>query len=352
MKDDLTAGYAASRRTFLSGAAGATLTVALPARLRAQSGTIVSTIFGGAFEAAYRRHIVTPFEQAYGAEVILQYGTSAEWVANAMLNADRPEIDVLFLAYPDSIRAVNENLGIVLTPDDVPNVSELHPVWYEDYKRTGVGLDYASWGLTYRTDSGVPAPTSWLDLFKPEYAGRVIVPNLTTSGGFQTLVMMAKLHGGSEDDIEPGFEAMKRLKPSIRKFYLSNPEAGQMMERGDAIIGAMYDNATWYLSDAGKPMQWIIPSEGALVGMVSLHIAHNTRNMELCKAFVNFAISKEANEAFCNEINAGPTNKHAMLSEPAASRVPALQEIIFPDWFKIVEYAPSWIERWNREIVS
>lgn len=341
-----------TRRELVIGGSVAAMSLAMARRRARASTTIVSTIFGGAFEAAYRKHIVEPFQKKYDAEVILKYGTSSEWVANSILNRDYPEIDVIFLAYPDSIRAVNENLGMTLTPEDVPNVTELYPVWYDSYKQQAVGLDYASWGITYRTDSDIKAPTSWLDLFKPEYEGRVIVPNLTTSGGFQTLVMMAKLHGGSEDDIDPGFEAMKRLKPNIRKFYLSNSEAGQLIESGDAMIGAMYDNATWFMTDGGKPIQWIIPDEGALVGMVSLHIAPNTPNLEMCKEFVNFAISKEANEGFCNEIVAGPTNKNAVLNEKAASRVPPLESIIFPDWYKIVQYAPEWIERWNREITS
>ena len=145
---------------------------------------------------------------------------------------------------------------------------------------------------------------------------------------------------------------MKRLKPSIRKFYLSNPEAGQLIDRGDAVIGAMYDNATWFLTDGGKPIRWIVPKEGALVGMVSLHIAPNTKHLELCKKFVDFAISQEANEGFCNQIMAGPTNKLAMLKEPALSRVPKLDSIIFPDWYKIIRNAPRWIERWNREITA
>jgi putative spermidine/putrescine transport system substrate-binding protein len=344
--------HATSRRAFMIGGTTATISVALPSTLMAAPTTIVSTIFGGAFEVAYRKHVVEPFQKDNNAEVILKYGTSSEWVANSLLNRGHPEIDVVYLAYPDSIRFVNENLGLTLTPQDVPNVANLFPVWYESYKKQAVGLDYASWGLTYRTDSGMSAPTSWLDLFKPEYAGKVIVPNLTTSGGFQTLVMMAKLHGGGEDNIEPGFEAMKRLKPSIRKFYLSNAEAGQLMERGDATVGAMYDNATWYMTDGGKPIRWTVPKEGALVGMVSLHIAPKTEHLELCKRFVNFAISKDANEAFCNQIMAGPTNKLATLVEPAASRVPKLESIIFPDWYKIVRQAPRWIERWNREITG
>jgi putative spermidine/putrescine transport system substrate-binding protein len=312
----------------------------------------VSTVFGGFFETAYRKHVVEPFERSNNAKVILKYGTSGEWVTNSIINRAQPEIDVIFLAYPDSIRAVNEGLGMTLTPQDVPNIANLHPVWYESYKRQAVGLDYASWGVAYRTDTGTAAPTSWLDLFKPEYAGKVIVPNITTSGGFQTLVMMAKLHGGSEDNIDPGFAAMRRLKPSVRKFYLANPEAQQLMERGEAVIGAMYDSTTWSLADGGKPVRWIIPKDGAMVGMISLHIAQNTKQLDLCKRFVDFAISKQANEGFCNQINAGPTNKLAVLSEPAATRVPKLDQITFPDWYKIVNHAPRWIERWNREITG
>ena len=146
-----------SRRAFMIGGTAATISVAFPPPLRAQQTTIVSTIFGGAFEAAYRKHVVEPFQRKYNAEVILKYGTSSEWVANSLLNRGAPEIDVIFLAYPDSIRAVNEKLGMTLTPEDVPNDLNLHPVWYESYKKHAVGLDHASWGLTYRADHGIPA---------------------------------------------------------------------------------------------------------------------------------------------------------------------------------------------------
>jgi hypothetical protein len=106
------------------------------------------------------------------------------------LNRDNPKVDVFCLANPDSIRPVNEELGIELTPLDVPNVVDLYPNWYEGYKRQAVGIDCASWGVTYRTDSGIAAPTSWLDLFKPEYKGKAIVPNLTGSGGIVVDVLL------------------------------------------------------------------------------------------------------------------------------------------------------------------
>lgn len=51
----------ATRRSVMIGGAAAAITVALPPPLLAQRTTIVSTIFGGAFEAAYRKHVVEPF---------------------------------------------------------------------------------------------------------------------------------------------------------------------------------------------------------------------------------------------------------------------------------------------------
>ena len=82
------------------GGSAATISVAFPPPAAAQT-TLVSTIFGGAFEAAYRKHVVEPFQKKYNAEVLLKYGTSSEWVANSLLNRDPPEIDVIFLAYPN-----------------------------------------------------------------------------------------------------------------------------------------------------------------------------------------------------------------------------------------------------------
>jgi spermidine/putrescine-binding protein len=99
--------HATTRRAFMIGGTTATISIALPPLAQAQSTTIVSTIFGGPFEAAYRKHVVEPFQKKNNAEVILKYGTSSEWVANSLLNRGNPEIDVMFLAYPDSIRAVN-----------------------------------------------------------------------------------------------------------------------------------------------------------------------------------------------------------------------------------------------------
>jgi len=67
-----------------------------------------------------------------------------------------------------------------------------------------------------------------------------------------------------------------------------------VFERGEAEVGVWFDGRTWALVDGGMPIRFAVPKEGATVGMVSYHIMKNTPKMDVCKQFVNFAISVEA----------------------------------------------------------
>ena len=56
-------------------------------------------------------------------------------------------------------------------------------------------------------------PTSWEDLWKPEYKGRVGITGMASSLGTAFMVEIAKLNGGSETNVEPAFAA--RLTPAF-----------------------------------------------------------------------------------------------------------------------------------------
>jgi putative spermidine/putrescine transport system substrate-binding protein len=339
-----------TRREMLTGTAALTVSVVVPGVADAATPKLVSTIFGGRFEKEYRKAIADPFEQEHGVEVVLNYGNAGQWLTNAMVNQPNPEIDIVFLVYPESVKAVHEGIGMELTPEELPNVVDVYDAWYEGFNRRAVGLDYASFGIAYRTDM-VDAPTSWADLWDPKFKGKLAMPDLTASGSYQVLVMAAKINGGDENNIDPGFEAMKRLRPNVRKFFKSNPEAAQLFERGEVVAGGWYDGRTWGLHDNGVPLQWVAPKEGAMIGMASFHIAKNTKHPDLCKKYVNWAISPKAQEDFCSNMGYGPVNKKAKLRGKAAERVPSLDQLLLLDWFAVEPKMGEWLERWNREII-
>jgi len=341
-----------TRRAVMRGSTGLTIGLGIAGASEAQTRTLVSTIFGGKFEDEYRKAIVTPFAQKYGAAVTLKYGDASQWLTSAIVNKASPEIDLLWLAYPQSVQAIVESLCQELKVEDIPNLAQVEPIWFDGFKRRGVGLDYASFGIAYRTDLVGAAPTSWVDLWKPEYRGKLALPDITASGGYETLVMAAIAHGGSEINIEPGFQALAKLRPSVRKFYKSNPEAAQLLERGEVAVAGWFDGRTWGLLDAGVKANWIAPKEGAPAGMVSYHIPAATRDPGLCKQFIDFAISKGPQDAFCNSMGYGPVNRTAVLTGKAKERVPPLSSLKVIDWFSVVPNLGTWQERWNREVVG
>jgi putative spermidine/putrescine transport system substrate-binding protein len=341
-----------TRRSVLASTGAVTLAVAAPCIAEAQSKRLVSTIFGGKFEEVYRKAVIDPFTKKTGVEVVLKYGNGSQWLTSAIVNKDNPEIDVLWLAYPESVRAIAEGLCMELSPTDIPNLKDVAPVWYDGYRKQGVGFDYAAFGIAYRTDMVKEAPTSWQDLWKPEFKGKISIPDITASGGYETLVLAAGLNGGSAANIEPGFEALKRLRPNVRKFYKSNPEATQMLQRGEVAVCAWFSGRAWDLADGGTPVSWVAPKEGALVGMVSYHIPHGAKDKEICKALINQAISVESQELFCNEMQYGPVNTKAKLSGKAVERVPPLDKLILTDWFSVVPNAGPWLDRFNRDVAG
>jgi ABC-type Fe3+ transport system substrate-binding protein len=85
-----------------------------------------------------------------------------------------------------------------------------------------VGFGLAAIGLAYNTEiferNGWPAPASWNDLGKEEFRNAVGLATIGNGYGLSVLIMLAKANGGSESNIEPGFEAMKKVAPNVLTF--------------------------------------------------------------------------------------------------------------------------------------
>src|SRR5258708_1063855 len=133
---------------------------------------IVLTMYGGASERAFRAALIEPFERSTGIRVIPKLGSPREWLTTAIVTNPRPEIDILWLGFPESIRAVGEDVVQPLSEERIPNLAKVRPRLRELYDGRGVGHEYAAFGIAYRTDLIKEPPKSWADLFDPKYAGQ------------------------------------------------------------------------------------------------------------------------------------------------------------------------------------
>lgn len=353
-KTDVMHAFALDRRQFVAGAASLGGAALAPSLGSAQgSGSLVVTTFGGVVEKAFRSVLNENFEKQTGTKVILKLGSMSEWLTSAMVNRRKPDIDVLWLAFPESIRAVMEDdVALELSKDRIPNLAQVQPVFYDMYDRKGVGHEYAAFGIAYRTDMVSEPPKSWADFWSPKYAGQISIPDINSNGAWEFLMMATKLNGGDESKLDVGFDAVKRLKPSVKRYFKSLTEAANLIDTGEVgMIGPITDFRAYALQDQGKPVRFVLPSEGTIPSLVSFHIAKNTANRELAEKFVNYALSPEGQRDFCNALICGTARGDVQLEPKVASRVAPFQSLIIFDWKKVVPAMKRYTELWNREIV-
>lgn len=343
----------ATRRELLAGGASLAAISGFPAIVRAQTKTIVTTGYGGIYEQRYRRHVLEPFEKKTGAKFVFKYGSANEWLTNAIVNRDDPEIDLPVLSLPLAMKAAQiKDLFIELSPTRVPNLRDVDPAFYDIYERKAVGFNYVDAGLAYRPDMVERPPAGWADLWDPRFKGQLTLPD--SGGGFvhELIVIAAQLHGGSATNLEPGFAALKRLKPNIVRWYKNPNEVATAIQRKEAAVALAGSFRTYAMKDAGVPVEYVIPKEGAPVGVLSFHVPVKARNRDLLLDFIDFAIGVGPQTGFGNDMQSGMVNRKVVLEPQVAKRVVPQNRLMRLDWKTIEPAMTPMVERFQREILA
>ena len=313
--------------------------------------------YGGTFENALKQELSPVFEKNFNCRVNYVLGISTETLAKVRVQKDNPQIDVTFVDDGPAILGSSEGLWANLDPKIVTNLSKVYDIALHP-GNNGVDMGVTATGILYNTqifkEKGFKPPTSWNDVLKPEFVQRFVMPPITNSYGLHTLIMFARINGGGERKIDPGFEVMTKLKDSVISF---EPEAGKMSElfqSKEAWIGCWGSGRALSLQDMGFPVEFVYPKEGAVALGVTLNMVKNCKNPRLAQEFINFMLDEKSQEVWSRGFLLGPMNKYAKLTPQAAKRVPygleQIKKLTKVDWAYINEHRPEWTERWSKEI--
>lgn len=351
--------YKPSRRDVLKAglAAGAAGALAMPAVRTAlaqetvqdfNGARLVANAYGGSFGEAWKKFVVEPFEQKFNARVTIVESLTGDTVAKVRASRNNPQMDVAMLGDSGAVLLAADGLYETLTEETVPNLTELLP------QARNAGDPYAEFifgseVFAHNKDALPTPPQSWADLYKEEYKGRLLLPDLTNStSGIVMLVHLAELNGGSVSDIDPAFEALERLRPNVLTYWSSQQQISSLLASGEAWAALWTPDRAGALMNSGAPVDIHYPEEGVKVFGNGIGVVKGTRVPELAAAYVNFVLSKEVQSAFCANALLTPTNAQAELPEEAKRFVPAPDKATTTDWAVVVENLPQWVERWNR----
>src|SRR6201989_13530 len=238
----------------LSAAAAAAIAAALasPATF-AQTKTMYVAAYGGSFEQTMRKDVIPPFEKKYGVKIEYVAGNSTDTLAKLQAQKGNQQIDVAIVDDGPMYQAVQ--LGFCRELAQAPIYDDVYDVMkFASNKAVGIGM--VGTGIMYAkkvfADNKWPAPTSWEDLKDPKYARKLVVPPLNNSYGLHTLVMMARLRGGGEKKIDPGFKAVKEeIGPNVLVYEPSPGKMTELFQSGQAVIAVWGSGRAKAVGDNG-----------------------------------------------------------------------------------------------------
>ena len=253
-------------RRALGAMAGGALALPCWAERAWAADPITVTSFGGVFETTIREVIVADYEKRTGNKARVLSGSPEQWMAQVQANprapADRRAVQ------PGRHCLVAGRAGLVekLTVDKVPNMADMPPELVEMLEGWGMVFTFGSWGFAHHERLKEP-PRSFAELVDGTVKGkwRVALPNAGYTGTPQVLIWaLADALGGSVDNVDPAFDAIKKMKPNA-SFFASITDPLTLLESGEVDISLYADGRTWAAYDSGaKWIRFVNPKEGAV----------------------------------------------------------------------------------------
>lgn len=338
-----------TRRTILGGAVVAVGVLLGTAAAKAESLTLYCSA-----DEAWCQQIARGFEAETGITVDMTRKSSGETYAQVRAEASNPKGDVWWGGTGDPhLQAAEEGL----TEEYIsPLRDQLHPWAIAQAESAGnrtIGVYSGALGFGYNEDlleqNGLPAPTCWADLIKPEYKGHIQIANPNSSGtAYTMLATMVQLFGEEE-----GFDYMKALHKNVNQYTKSGSAPIKAAGLGETTIGIVFMHDSVAQTVAGFPVVTVAPCEGTGYEIGSMSLIKGARNPDAAKKFYDWALGAEV-QSRAAEVNSFqlPSNKSATQSDKA----PDLSQIKLIDYdFKTYgasDERKRLLQKWDAEVSS
>jgi spermidine/putrescine-binding protein len=159
-------------------------------------------------------------------------------------------------------------------------------------------VDMGTAGILYNADVVTPPPTSWTDLFDPQWSGRVAVEDNAT-----TAMMIGALADGITDPLHMSDAQLQQVeqywiehKNQMRTFWKGDASIKTLFKSGEVVIASGYPDNAKLLQEDGLNVQFAVAKEGQFLWACGYGITPNIdpANLDAAYALLNWYTSPEA----------------------------------------------------------
>ena len=308
----------------------------------AQDKEITVQIWGSTWENGVKA-ISEQFEAETGIHVnAVTQSSSGEGLVKLQAERDKPAVDVWFATNTIASEAAqDEKLFVKIPQDQLSHRGELiKGAMTDDW----VGIYYYPMGIAYDADAVKEPPTSWQDLWKPEYKGQIIAPAMSIYSG-SLLLVANEINGGTNENFDPGFEALARLNDNVSLYYSSDSQARQSIVQGEGSILIGQSAHVNAIASEGLNMKLITPKPAPMYFDVMMMT--RGEHQEDAAKFVDYIISKGAQEEMLKRVNMAPVNKEVALPAELAAILPAEGDGMVMDGKLVLDNVSNWTVRFD-----
>lgn len=257
----------------------------------ADKGSLV--IYAGLYEDHAIKAIET-FQKQTGIKVSYVRLSAGEILDRIRQEKEKPTASVWFGGTADTfVQAKSEGL---LEPYQSLNAGMID-AQYKDAESYWTGIYVGSIAFisnkTWLQQTGLNAPQSWEDLLRPEYRGMIAMGAPNSSGtGYTTMATLVQLFGE-----EKAFDYLKHLKEQGVSYTTSGSLSGRAAGNGNVGTAIAFSHdAIKFFKEGFKNIVISFPKEGTGYEIGAVAIIKNGPNQEEAHTFVDWALTKQAQE--------------------------------------------------------
>jgi spermidine/putrescine transport system substrate-binding protein len=264
----------------------------------APSGDLRLFSYGDGFDPAY----IKSFKQQYPDVNLETSPFSSNDEAVAKLQAGF-QADVINSCVDESaLEMVQKGLYAPLDTSRIPDWKNVFPAFQQlpgvqqDGKLYMVPVDAGTAGLLYDADAIKTPPTSWTDLFDPQYKGRAGLENNSV-----TAIDVGALATGISDPLGMDADQLDSVKnylidhkDQFRSFWHSDAEVQNLFKSGEIVISSGYPGNALRLQREGVNVKFAPATEGQMLWTCGYGISPQAQNVDAAYALLNWYLSPKA----------------------------------------------------------
>lgn len=232
-------------------------------------------------------------------DITLKVTRDSTGVITSKLLAEKnnPQADIVIGTSASSMAVfANEGMLVPYAPKGLDKISPQYrdpanpPSW--------VGMDIYGAAICFNTVEaaklGLPKPSTWMDLTKPVYKGKIVMPNPASSGtGYLDVSGWIQMWGDDK-----AWKFMDALHDNVGQYTHSGSKPCRQAGAGEFPIGVSFEYRAVTTKKSGAPIDIIFPTEGLGWDLEASGIMKGTKKLAAAKSLMDWLATTDAMALF------------------------------------------------------